>query len=130
LFVAISVARERVARAHAQIVVQIRASNALTALLIPLILSLAALLPGADVGTPAVIVSVAALLFVAPTLRRFCSVPRVDRENWRGLIQRISSTAVTGVILGFGIAIHLRALHRNGGPRRAHRLDWDRRQCV
>jgi len=103
LFVAITVAPERVIGAGAQLVEQARASSALTALLIPLTLSLVALLPGAQVQIPAIIVSFAGLLFVAATLRRYFAVKKPERENPRGLIGLVGFTVVTGVILGYGI---------------------------
>jgi hypothetical protein len=103
LFVAISVAPERISGKTALIVEQARASSALTALVAPLTLALVGLLPGGELGLPAIVVSVAALLFVAATLRRYLSVPKEQRENPRGLAGLIAFTGVMGVILGYGI---------------------------
>jgi len=97
LFVAMSVASGRVTGTHSSVLEQARASSALTALVIPLTLSLVALLPGARLGIPAVITSFAGLLFVAATLRRYLSVDRSDRESLLGF------TIVMGVIFGYGI---------------------------
>ena len=101
LFVAISVAPERLAAS--QILDQARASSALSALVTPLILALVGLLPGAQLGIAAIIVSVAGLLFVAATLRRFFSVPKQNRESPRGLVSLAGFTVAILVILGYGI---------------------------
>jgi hypothetical protein len=103
LFVAMSVASDRAVGGNADIVEQARASSALTALIIPLALSPVALLPGAHLGIPAVIVSFAGLLFVAATVRRYFSVEKGKRENPRGLIGLFGFTVVVGVIFGYGI---------------------------
>jgi hypothetical protein len=103
LFVAMSVATERRTTKRSDILDQARASSALTAFVTALSISLVALLPGARIGIPAVIVSVAALLFVAATIRRYFSVDKANRENPRGLIGLVGFTAVTAVILAYGI---------------------------
>jgi hypothetical protein len=103
LFVAMTVASDKVLGERAGIVEQARASSALTAFIIPLALSLVALLPGAHLGIPAVIVSFAGLLFVAATLRRFFSVDKAHRESWRGLLGLFGFTFVIAIIFGYGI---------------------------
>jgi hypothetical protein len=103
LFVAMSVASDRVVGNRPEIVAQARASSALTAFIIPLALSLIALLPGARLGIPAVVVSFAGLLFVAATVRRYFSVEKGNRENPRGLIGLVGFTAVVGVVFGYGV---------------------------
>jgi hypothetical protein len=103
LFVAVSVASDRVVGKGAEIVEQARASSALTALIIPLALSLVALLPGARLGIPAVIVSFAGLLFVAATLRRYLSVDKSNRENPRGLVGLFGFSVVVALIFAYGI---------------------------
>jgi len=103
LFVAISVAPERISGPTASIVEQARASSALTSFLIPLTISLVALLPHSQITVPAIVLSVAGLLFVAATLRRFFSVPKDRRENIRGLAGLAAFTIVLGVILAYGI---------------------------
>lgn len=103
LFVAMSVATDRAEGKRSAIVEQARASSALTALLIPLALSLVALLPGARISAPAVIVSFAGLLFVAATVRRYLSVGKANRENPRGLVGLFGFTAVVAVIFAYGI---------------------------
>jgi hypothetical protein len=103
LFVAMSVASERVDGQRSAIVDQARASSALTALLLPLAISLVALLPGAHLSIPAVTVSFAGLLFVGATLRRYFSVQKGHRENPRGLVGLLGFTAVVAVIFGYGI---------------------------
>jgi hypothetical protein len=103
LFVAISVAADRIVGDRAPIVEQARASSALTAFIIPLALSLVSLLPGARLGIPATIVSFAGILFVAATVRRYLSVDKGNREDPRGLVGLIGFTLVVVVIFGYGI---------------------------
>lgn len=103
LFVAISVSPERITGKGAGIIEQSRASSALTALLLPLTLALVGLLPDAQLGYPAIIVSAAGLLLVAATVRRLFSVDRSQRESPRGLVGLASFTAVLGFTLAYGI---------------------------
>jgi hypothetical protein len=103
LFVAISVAPERISGPRASMVEQTRAASALSCFLVPLALALVALLPGAHLGVPAVILSAAGLLFVAATVRRYLSMPRERRESLRGLMGLIGFTAALGVVLAYGI---------------------------
>jgi di/tricarboxylate transporter len=103
LFVAMSVASERVVGDRPEIIEQARASSALTAFILPLALSLVALLPDSHLGIPAVIVSFAGLLFVAGTLRRYFSVQKTHRENPRGLIGLFGFTFVVAVVFAYGI---------------------------
>lgn len=70
LFVAISVAPHPVVGSQAALGHQVRASMALSALLSPLILSLVALIPGANEGWAALAVGAGGLLYVAATAAR------------------------------------------------------------
>jgi hypothetical protein len=70
LFVAISVAPERVIGPEASEVHGLRAAATLTAFTNALTVSLFALVPGFDSGVPATTVAVAGLLFIASTLIR------------------------------------------------------------
>jgi hypothetical protein len=103
LFVAISVAPERISGPKASLVEQTRASSALTCFLIPLAVSLVALLPDSRLAIVAIVLAAAGLVFVAATIRRYFSVPRAQRESIRGLVGLVGFTVVLGVILGFGI---------------------------
>ncbi|WIE55074.1 hypothetical protein [Curtobacterium sp. MCBD17_003] len=100
LFVAISVAPERISGPTASLVEQARASSALTCFLLPLTL---ALLPGAHLAIPAIVLSFGGLLFVAATLRRYLATPRRRKEPRDGLLGLVGFTAVLGVILAYGI---------------------------
>jgi len=73
LFVAVSVAPDRVVGPKAAALHQVRATMALTALVSTLVLSLIALLPDTNIGWPATIIGAAGALFVAGSLRRFAS---------------------------------------------------------
>jgi hypothetical protein len=104
LFVAISVAAGRITGPDASLLEQARASSALTCFILPLTLSLVALLPDARITIPAIVTSVGGLLFVVATLRRYFSVPRAKREPLRGLLGLAGFTLVVAVILAYGIA--------------------------
>jgi hypothetical protein len=103
LFVAISVAPGRISGPSASLVEQARSSSALMCFLIPLALSLVALLPAAHLAIPAIVLSAAGLLFVGAIARRHFSAPREQRENARGFAGLIGFTAVLAVILAYGI---------------------------
>jgi hypothetical protein len=103
LFVAVSVAPERLSGPAASFVEQTRAASALTCFIVPLALSLVALLPDAHLTIPAIVLAGTGIAFVAATLRRYVSVPRDRRENLRGLIGLVGFTAVLFVILAYGI---------------------------
>jgi hypothetical protein len=105
LFIAISVAPDRVTGRDSAIIEQSQATSALTAFLNPLIISLVAMLPSAELGIPATVVGVAGLLFVAATLRRYFSVTRAHRGSAWGLVGLIAFTAVSGVTLAYGIVL-------------------------
>jgi hypothetical protein len=91
LFVAVSIAPERLVGPTAPLSQQLRASTALTAMVSPLILSLIALIPDTTIGWASLVIGVAGVLFVAATLRRLMSADRDERSRWSSI----------GVLIGF-----------------------------
>jgi hypothetical protein len=108
LFVAISVAPERVIGPTAQLLHQIRASSALTALLSPLVISLIALIPGASIGYATLSFGAFGLLFVAATAVRLW---RAREEDHRlpvtvGLLSGFLAVMVIEVVFGIKLVAH------------------------
>jgi hypothetical protein len=91
LFVAVSLAPERLVGPDAPLSQQLRASTALTALVSPLVESLIALIPDTNIGWAALVIGCAGVVFVAATVRRLIGIEH-DRRSRRGSLT---------VLLGF-----------------------------
>jgi hypothetical protein len=113
LFVAVSVAPDRVVGPQAPLTQQIRASTALTALVTPLVVSLIALIPGTNVGWPAAVIGAGGVFLVLATLRRMI-------ESAREELHRLSAAVLIGflivMILELGAWIQLIVSPRRTGP--------------
>jgi hypothetical protein len=99
LFVAITVAQERLAKQDAAQAHRVRASAALTAFTNALTVSLFALLPGEEVGWTAAIVAIFGLLFVGASV---LSLVRVRRSQPRELRDGVF---VAGLAITFGLQL-------------------------
>jgi hypothetical protein len=96
LFVAMSVAGGR-ARTHAPLIREFRAAAALFAFTNTFAVSLFGLVPGSNIGYPAVVVSVIGILFAAAGLRTTLSLP-IEQQHRRPQFALIFGLLV---VLGF-----------------------------
>jgi hypothetical protein len=99
LFVAISVAHERLTAPDAAQAHRVRASAALTAFINSLTVSLFALVPGTDIGWPALVVALVGLAFIAASLR---SLVRV-RHSQPGELR--DAAFLLGLVITFGVQL-------------------------
>jgi hypothetical protein len=112
LFVAISVAHERLADGGSQ-AHRVRASAALTAFTNALVVSLFALVPGVGVGWTALIVAIIGLLFVSASLLSLVRVRREQPGELRDAVFLVG-LAVTFCLQLVAGSMALSDTHRNG----------------
>jgi hypothetical protein len=106
LFVAISVAADRLARQNTEAQLhRVRASAALTAFLNALMVSLFALVPGHKIGPTSVIVAILGLVWVAAALLSLRSVRHVRWFTLRDLVFLVALVVVFVVQLITGVQI-------------------------
>ena len=118
LFVAISVAPERVLGPEAQEVHAVRAAASLTAFVNALAVSLFSLIPGLGSGGVASAVSIVGLLFMVGALLRLIPLARAGEIHWREL------SFLAGLLVVFVIQL-LTALKLDGNER-----DHDAQQTI
>lgn len=114
LFVAVSIAPERLVGPTAPLSQQLRASTALTTMVSSLVLALIALIPDTNIGWAALAVGAAGLLFVAATLRRLISADRTERSRRSSIGVLIGFLAV--MVLQLEAGIRLVASPHNSSP--------------
>jgi hypothetical protein len=114
LFVAVSLAPERLVGPDAPLSQQLRASTALTALFSPLVLSLIALIPDTNLGWACLAIGATGVLFVAATVRRLIGDRRDRRSRRSSLIVLIGFLVV--MILQIEAGVRLVAAPHNSGP--------------
>jgi hypothetical protein len=110
LFVAISVAHERLTAPDAAQTHRVRASAALTAFINALTVSLFALIPAIEIGWPTLVVSILGLVFVVASLLSLLRVRRSQPENLR------DATFLVGLVITFGFQFRsglMAILHRH-----------------
>lgn len=98
LFVAISVSKGR-SQARSQVVREFRAAAALLALTNPFTVSLFGLVPGTNIGYPAVIVGVIGVMFAAAGARATVALPSQLRHR------RPQATLIVALCIVFGFQI-------------------------
>ena len=114
LFVAVSLAPERLVGSAAPLSQQLRASTALTALFSPLVLSLIALIPDTNVGWASLVIGAIGVLFVAATVRRLIESDG-DRRSRRSSLTILSGFLFV-MILQIEAGARLVAMPHDSGP--------------
>jgi hypothetical protein len=105
LFVALSVAPRHALATGPRVITQIRAAAAILAFTNALVVSLYGLVPGTNIGFPAIIVAVIGILFSAAALRTALSI---ELTRWQ-LLRQLTLTnlllLIFGTELGAGIVV-------------------------
>ncbi len=114
LFVAVSLAPERLVGPEAPLGQQLRASTALTALFSPLVLSLIALIPDTNVGWASLVIGAIGVLFVAATVRRLIESDG-DRRSRRSSLAILIGFLIV-MILQIEAGARLVATSHDSGP--------------
>ncbi|HWE89372.1 MAG TPA: hypothetical protein VG317_07905 [Pseudonocardiaceae bacterium] len=96
LFVAVSIFPERARQAATRVEYHARASAALLLFSNAMVLSLAALVPGVDLGWWAVVISAMVLAFAAATARLIVTAARQGQGGWQSLGLVVALLAVAG----------------------------------
>jgi hypothetical protein len=114
LFVALSVSPQRTDGSAQHVIQQVRASAALLAFFNALAITLFGLVPGTNVGYPAVVLGVSGVLFTAAAMRSILASPRT-RRYWRN---QAGLVALLLVIFGaeFWNGIEALAHQHSNGP--------------
>jgi hypothetical protein len=113
LFVAITVAQERLAERDAAQAHRVRASAALTAFTNALTVSLFALVPGEQVGWTAAVVAMVGLLFVGASVLSLARVHQSQPGELRDAVFLVGLTITFGVQLVFGLRVILHPHNAN-----------------
>lgn len=114
LFVAVSLAPERLVGPNAPLSQQLRASTALTALFSPLVLSLIALIPDTNVGWASLVTGAIGVLFVAATVRRLME-NEDDRRSRRSSLTVLISFLIV-MVLQIEAGVRLVVTPHDAGP--------------
>lgn len=113
LFVVMSVEETQRVSSQPAVVQEVRAAAALLSFTNPLAVSLFSLVPGTNVGYPALVVAVIGLLFSAAGTRSFLARGSARRRHWRPLVLTTFLFLVFALELIAGIEL-LRNPHRTG----------------